>query len=160
MAETELYSFDERDFDEVDHEHDEDLQEEAGSPTTAKLDGRPSVIVDNVHVKYRVFGGRKAAAAKEMGRVKALFNRSRSHVGAINEVHAVRGVSFVAHHGESIGILGMNGAGKSTLLRAVAGLMPVSSGDVYVSGDRKSTRLNSSHVATSYAAFCLEKKQP
>src|SRR5690625_3525622 len=28
----------------------------------------------------------------------------------------------------------MNGAGKSTLLRAVAGLMPVSSGDVYVSG--------------------------
>src|SRR5439155_21583090 len=25
-------------------------------------------------------------------------------------------------------------------------------------GDRKSTRLNSSHVATSYAAFCLKKK--
>src|SRR5690625_5319627 len=24
--------------------------------------------------------------------------------------------------------------------------------------DRKSTRLNSSHVATSYAAFCLQKK--
>src|SRR5439155_2726936 len=26
------------------------------------------------------------------------------------------------------------------------------------SGDRKSTRLNSSHVATSYAVFCLKKK--
>src|SRR5437870_8410261 len=26
-------------------------------------------------------------------------------------------------------------------------------------GDRKSTRLNSSHVATSYAVFCLKKKQ-
>src|SRR5690625_7974055 len=25
-------------------------------------------------------------------------------------------------------------------------------------GDRKSTRLNSSHVATSYAVFCLKKK--
>src|SRR5437870_11969886 len=25
--------------------------------------------------------------------------------------------------------------------------------------DRKSTRLNSSHVASSYAVFCLEKKQ-
>src|SRR5437870_11549623 len=25
-------------------------------------------------------------------------------------------------------------------------------------GDRKSTRLNSSHVATSYAVFCLQKK--
>src|SRR5690625_2999211 len=29
---------------------------------------------------------------------------------------------------------------------------------VYLHGDRKSTRLNSSHVAISYAVFCLKKK--
>src|SRR5437870_6450173 len=29
---------------------------------------------------------------------------------------------------------------------------------VLYAGDRKSTRLNSSHVATSYAVFCLKKK--
>src|SRR5690625_3232605 len=28
-----------------------------------------------------------------------------------------------------------------------------------LSGDRKSTRLNSSHVAISYAVFCLKKKK-
>src|SRR5690625_5937611 len=28
----------------------------------------------------------------------------------------------------------------------------------FAGGDRKSTRLNSSHVATSYAVFCFEKK--
>src|SRR5690625_6121750 len=28
----------------------------------------------------------------------------------------------------------------------------------WLSGDRKSTRLNSSHVAISYAVFCLKKK--
>src|SRR5699024_12195193 len=28
-----------------------------------------------------------------------------------------------------------------------------------VSGDRKSTRLNSSHVSISYAVFCLKKKK-
>src|SRR5699024_11484311 len=28
-----------------------------------------------------------------------------------------------------------------------------------VNGDRKSTRLNSSHVSISYAVFCLKKKQ-
>src|SRR5437870_10710729 len=28
-----------------------------------------------------------------------------------------------------------------------------------VAGDRKSTRLNSSHVAISYAVFCLKKKK-
>src|SRR5690625_7078843 len=30
---------------------------------------------------------------------------------------------------------------------------------VQVTGDRKSTRLNSSHVAISYAVFCLKKKK-
>src|SRR5699024_12786120 len=28
-----------------------------------------------------------------------------------------------------------------------------------IAGDRKSTRLNSSHVSTSYAVFCLKKKK-
>src|SRR5436190_13435495 len=28
------------------------------------------------------------------------------------------------------------------------------------SGDRKSTRLNSSHTVSSYAVFCLKKKRP
>src|SRR5438477_5908054 len=30
---------------------------------------------------------------------------------------------------------------------------------VYVLGDRKSTRLNSSHMSISYAVFCLKKKK-
>lgn len=134
MAAIDPENFDERDFDEVDHEPDESENGEPDGPLPAQRVGTPSVIVDDVHVKYRVFGGRKKSVATETGKIRALFNRSRRHVGAISEVHAVRGVSFVAHHGESIGIVGMNGAGKSTLLRAVAGLMPVSSGDVYVSG--------------------------
>src|SRR5690349_22615029 len=32
-------------------------------------------------------------------------------------------------------------------------------GDVRQRGDRKSTRLNSSHVEISYAVFCLKKKK-
>src|ERR1035438_6564439 len=31
---------------------------------------------------------------------------------------------------------------------------------VLASGDRKSTRLNSSHLGISYAVFCLKKKRP
>src|SRR5688500_19159267 len=31
--------------------------------------------------------------------------------------------------------------------------------DRYVEGDRKSTRLNSSHLVISYAVFCLKKKK-
>ena len=93
----------------------------------------PSVIAEDVNVKYRVIGGRKRDFSPEMGRIRSLLNRSRSHVGAVSEIHAVKGVSFTAYHGESIGLVGLNGAGKSTLLRAVAGLMPLSSGAVYTS---------------------------
>lgn len=134
MAATEPEEFDERDYDEVDHEPDEDNKAEPGDVLLPHTPGTPSVVVDDVHVTYRVFGGRKRATGQPMGKVKTLFNMSRRHVGAVSEVHAVRGVSFVTHHGESVGIVGTNGAGKSTLLRAVAGLMPMSAGSVYVSG--------------------------
>ncbi|UFU02215.1 ABC transporter ATP-binding protein [Ruania suaedae] len=132
MAVTDPDSFDERDYDEVDHDPAEGLGGESETAPPAHL-GTPSVVVDDVHVKYRVFGGRRQAGP-DTGRIRSLLNRSRRHVGAVSEVHAVRGVSFTAHHGESIGLVGLNGAGKSTLLRAVAGLMPVSAGSVYVGG--------------------------
>src|SRR5690349_23971411 len=35
---------------------------------------------------------------------------------------------------------------------------PCGAGAIECSGDRKSTRLNSSHVEISYAVFCLKKK--
>src|SRR5437870_8590678 len=41
--------------------------------------------------------------------------------------------------------------------QTVYGLLPNVPGLTYV-GDRKSTRLNSSHVATSYAVLCSKKK--
>src|SRR5438132_6674883 len=36
---------------------------------------------------------------------------------------------------------------------------PVRKADIEVDGDRKSTRLNSSHTVISYAVFCLKKKK-
>src|SRR5699024_11458300 len=35
----------------------------------------------------------------------------------------------------------------------------IQAGGFHQFGDRKSTRLNSSHVSTSYAVFCLKKKK-
>lgn len=98
--------------------------------------GAPSVIVDNVHVKYRVFGGKKrvTVADERPTLLRRLLSGARAHLGPATEVHALRGVSFVARHGEAIGVVGRNGSGKSTLLRAVAGLLPLAEGAVYVSG--------------------------
>src|SRR5690625_4687387 len=64
-----------------------------------------------------------------------MLRKGQEQLGGITEVEAVRGVSFVARHGESVGIVGRNGSGKSTLLRAVAGLLPPAHGEVYVAGE-------------------------
>lgn len=91
------------------------------------MSDRPALVVDDVHLHYRTFGGRR--------RVDNSWSTTlRRHVGAVDVVKAVRGVSFVAHHGESIGLIGHNGSGKSTLLRAIAGAMPTTSGAIWSDG--------------------------
>jgi ABC-type polysaccharide/polyol phosphate transport system ATPase subunit len=47
---------------------------------------------------------------------------------------AVKNVSFVLGHGESMAIVGSNGAGKSTLLSLVAGLSKPDAGSIAVNG--------------------------
>src|SRR5690625_884065 len=46
----------------------------------------------------------------------------------------------------------------SRLAAAALGVLIAMRYDLSIIGDRKSTRLNSSHVAISYAVFCLKKK--
>jgi ABC-type polysaccharide/polyol phosphate transport system ATPase subunit len=53
---------------------------------------------------------------------------------AIREIKAVKNVSFDVPRGTSMGIIGANGAGKSTLMRAMAGILPPTSGRIEVHG--------------------------
>ncbi|WP_028815020.1 ABC transporter ATP-binding protein [Streptomyces flavidovirens] len=80
------------------------MAEKSDAPT-------PTVIADDIHITYKVQSG-----------------------GRTREVHAVKGVTFVAHKGEAIGLIGSNGSGKSTLLKAVAGLLPPARGHLYTQG--------------------------
>lgn len=120
------------DAEDIDFEVDvEDLPE----PPISRELGAPSVIVDDLHVHYRVFGARSLPAGGGKATIlRKLMGKGRGQQRGVREVKAVRGVSFVARHGESIGIVGTNGSGKSTLLRALAGLIPPAAGNVYVSG--------------------------
>jgi teichoic acid transport system ATP-binding protein len=52
----------------------------------------------------------------------------------MKEIHAIKGVSFIAYRGDAIGVIGTNGSGKSTLLKAIAGLLPPHAGGVYTDG--------------------------
>src|SRR5690606_39528913 len=77
---------------------------------------------------------------------------------------AVDGIDLQVAPGEIYGFLGPNGAGKSTTVLMLTTLLPPTAGTARVAGwdvsrdgarvDRKSTRLNSSHVKISYAVFC------
>ena len=116
---------------------DVDLKAGAGDDGNdpASHQGRQCLIVDNVHVKYRVFGGRRPGTENtNPSLVRRLLRQTGDHMGPATEIHALRGVSFIARHGEAIGVIGRNGSGKSTLLRAIAGLLPLADGAVYVEG--------------------------
>ena len=52
----------------------------------------------------------------------------------VGQVHAVDDVSLVIERGKTLGLVGETGSGKSTLARCVAGLIPVTSGKVYLNG--------------------------
>ncbi|MDB1089785.1 ABC transporter ATP-binding protein [Streptomyces sp. ACA25] len=106
------------------------MAEQSVSLTEPADERVPTVIVDDLHIVYRVHG--LASKGNATAALRRIIRREPS--SRVREVHAVRGVSFVAHRGEAIGLIGSNGSGKSTLLRAVAGLLPPESGKVYTDG--------------------------
>jgi NitT/TauT family transport system ATP-binding protein len=61
---------------------------------------------------------------------------SRTFAGRSGTVEALRGIDLDVGDGEFVAVLGRSGCGKSTLLRLISGLLPVSAGEVTVSGDR------------------------
>jgi NitT/TauT family transport system ATP-binding protein len=61
---------------------------------------------------------------------------SRTFAGRSGAVEALRGIDLEIGEGEFVAVLGRSGCGKSTLLRLISGLLPVTTGEVWVSGER------------------------
>jgi ABC-type polysaccharide/polyol phosphate transport system ATPase subunit len=92
-----------------------------------------SIRVEDVSVTYRTSLDSKPTLKSTIVR---LGRRQR----IVREIEAVKGVSLDVPRGSVIGIMGANGAGKSTLVRAMAGILPPTSGRIEVQG-RVSTLL-------------------
>jgi teichoic acid transport system ATP-binding protein len=86
-----------------------------------------AVKVDNVSITYRTTFERKPTLKQALVR----FGRGER---AVREVEALKNISFEVKNGTSMGIIGANGAGKSTLMRAMAGILPPTSGSIEVWG--------------------------
>jgi oligopeptide/dipeptide ABC transporter ATP-binding protein len=82
---------------------------------TAAEDGDVLVRVENVVKYFPVKAG-------------GFFKHTVGHV------HAVDDVSLVVERGKTLGLVGETGSGKSTLARCVAGLIPVTKGNVIFDG--------------------------
>src|SRR5262245_63509653 len=72
------------------------------------------------------------------------------------EKRAIQDVSIDIASNAVTAIIGPSGCGKSTFLRALNRMHELTPRTRME--DRKSTRLNSSHLGISYAVFCLKKK--
>ena len=93
----------------------------------------PAIHVDGVSVTYRTSLEKKPTLRSTVVR---MGRRERT----VREIEAVKGVSLDVTRGSVVGIMGANGAGKSTLVRAMAGILPPTSGRIEVQG-RVSTLL-------------------
>jgi len=125
-----------------------DSSQEMEEPRTL---GKLKVVVDDVHVTYRVWTARTPADGE-----RKWWQRGSRAVPTKREVHAVRGISFEARQGETIGIIGRNGSGKSTLLRAIAGLIPPNQGTVYADGQPTLLGVSSALVQSLTGARNIE----
>ena len=105
------------------------------SSLSASTDVEPTlaVRVADLSITYRTTFERRPTLKQALVR----FGRGQR---AVKEVEALRNVSFEVYSRTAMGIIGANGAGKSTLMRAVAGILPPTSGSIEVWG-RASTLL-------------------
>src|SRR3954463_10040537 len=106
--------------------------------TTDEGRQRVTVAVRDVHITYRTAIDRRANTLRQ--RLLSMGKDDVAKPMGIREVKALRGVSFEVTQGTVMGIVGPNGAGKSTLMRALAGILPPTSGMIEVHG-RVSTLL-------------------
>ena len=92
-----------------------------------------AVKVNDLSITYRTTFERRPTLKQALVR----FGRGQR---AVKEIEAIKDVSFDVRSGTAMGIIGSNGAGKSTLMRAMAGILPPTSGSIEVWG-RASTLL-------------------
>ena len=93
----------------------------------------------------------------KINNVNKYFNRHKK-----NQIHVINDTSLVLEDSGLVALLGPSGSGKTTLLNAIGGLDKISSGSIYINGDkitsrsvRKNDRLRSLQIGYIFQNFNL-----
>jgi len=118
-------------FDEID-DIEIDEEEQSGKAKAWALEKEKTadvaISVQELSITYRT-------SFESTPTLKSTLSRLGRRNKLVKTVDAIKNISFEIPHGTVLGVVGHNGAGKSTLLRAIAGIMPPSSGEITVNGD-------------------------
>ena len=68
----------------------------------------------------------------------------------LSQTYGLTNVSCQIPQGKLVGIMGANGAGKSTLLKSIAGILPISSGDIWL-GEHKLSAMTATQKSQQLA---------
>ncbi len=61
--------------------------------------------------------------------------RVESLTAGYGSIIILRDISLQIHHGQILGVLGRNGMGKTTLIRCLSGLIPLTTGSIFLDGE-------------------------
>ncbi len=92
-----------------------------------------SIKLQDVNLHYSSVAYQERSLKSLMANI---VNKKKQH--KVSDIHALKDITLEINEGERVGLLGHNGAGKSTFLKTVAGLYPVSSGHLEVTGKVRS----------------------
>ena len=62
-------------------------------------------------------------------------------------IHAIKGISFEVHEGETVALIGANGAGKSTFLKVLSGDLEPTKGEIHMTPGERLSVLKQDHFA-------------
>lgn len=91
-----------------------------------------TISLKNISLHFPIFNAHKFSLRNTL--VNKLGGQLATGDGSLKIVEALKNVSFEAHVGDRIGLIGHNGSGKSTLMRTIAGIYTPTSGVLKVKG--------------------------